>query len=75
MFTVFSNVASGFERLNLEGDFSQPNPVKNSRSMVIAIMGGTGAGKSTFVRRLTGQNDIKIGHSLRSSKLSTATSS
>ncbi|KAG8819391.1 hypothetical protein FRC17_010470 [Serendipita sp. 399] len=33
---------------------------------VIAIMGPKGAGKSTFISLATGNNDAKIGHSLRS---------
>ncbi|KAG8790762.1 hypothetical protein FRC17_008857, partial [Serendipita sp. 399] len=34
--------------------------------VVIAVMGPTGAGKSTFISLATGNNDAKIGHSLRS---------
>ncbi|KAF8907866.1 hypothetical protein CPB84DRAFT_1959430 [Gymnopilus junonius] len=34
--------------------------------VIIMVMGPTGTGKSTFVRLLTNDNDIQIGHSLKS---------
>lgn len=34
---------------------------------VVAIMGSTGAGKSTFVKRVTGSKQVQVGHSLESS--------
>jgi GTP-binding protein EngB required for normal cell division len=36
--------------------------------LVIAVMGCTGAGKSSFIQRVTGCKDIEVGHSLNSSK-------
>jgi ABC-type transport system involved in cytochrome bd biosynthesis fused ATPase/permease subunit len=39
---------------------SQPGDV------VIAVMGMTGVGKSSFIQRVTGRKDIRIGHSLSS---------
>jgi ABC-type proline/glycine betaine transport system ATPase subunit len=36
--------------------------------VVIAIMGMTGVGKSTFIRTITGCDDIVIGHGLMSGK-------
>lgn len=37
--------------------------------IVIAVMGVTGAGKSTFIRTVTGQNDVEVGHNLESGKV------
>lgn len=37
-----------------------------SDDILIAVMGATGAGKSTFVRLATGDNSIRVGQSLRS---------
>ncbi len=34
--------------------------------VVIAVMGVTGAGKSSFVKKMTGRNDVYVGHSLSS---------
>ncbi|KAL7272119.1 hypothetical protein RUND412_005089 [Rhizina undulata] len=34
--------------------------------IVIAVMGVTGAGKSNFIRKITGREDIVVGHSLES---------
>jgi len=35
---------------------------------LIAVMGVTGAGKSTLVRRITGCDAVEVGHSLSSSE-------
>jgi ABC-type sugar transport system ATPase subunit len=37
-----------------------------SDDVVIALMGVTGAGKSTFIKTITGYEDIQIGHNLTS---------
>ena len=37
-----------------------------STPILIAVMGVTGAGKTTFVSRVTGETDLEIGHGLRS---------
>ncbi|KIM94588.1 hypothetical protein OIDMADRAFT_79278, partial [Oidiodendron maius Zn] len=34
--------------------------------VLIAVMGMTGTGKSSFIRQLTGSDEVKVGHSLRS---------
>jgi putative ribosome biogenesis GTPase RsgA len=34
--------------------------------VVVAVMGLTGVGKSSFVKNVTGREDIKVGHSLDS---------
>jgi ABC-type hemin transport system ATPase subunit len=39
--------------------------------IIIAVMGMTGAGKSTFIRRITGDQSIKVGHKLSSGKSNT----
>jgi ABC-type hemin transport system ATPase subunit len=38
----------------------------NSSEIVIAVMGMTGAGKSSFIKRVSGREDIIIGHKLSS---------
>jgi ABC-type proline/glycine betaine transport system ATPase subunit len=35
--------------------------------IVVAFMGVTGSGKSSFIKALTGRNDIVVGHGLTSS--------
>jgi len=37
--------------------------------VVIAVMGPTGAGKSSFVRAATGDNSVDVGHTLQSGRL------
>ena len=36
---------------------------------LVAVMGDTGAGKSSFIKLVTGNDKVKVGGSLRSSKL------
>jgi putative ribosome biogenesis GTPase RsgA len=36
--------------------------------IVIAIMGVTGVGKSTFIASVTGRKDVQVGHDLYSGK-------
>ncbi|KAK8875157.1 P-loop containing nucleoside triphosphate hydrolase protein [Apiospora arundinis] len=36
------------------------------KDALIAVMGMTGAGKTTFISKVTGRNDLEIGHSLTS---------
>jgi ABC-type transport system involved in cytochrome bd biosynthesis fused ATPase/permease subunit len=43
-------------------------PAKMETPILIAVMGCTGAGKSSFVRLVTGNNEVKVGHHLTSSK-------
>jgi ABC-type branched-subunit amino acid transport system ATPase component len=42
--------------------------VSQNADIVIAVMGVTGAGKSSFVATVTGQKDIRVGHDLYSGK-------
>lgn len=50
-------------------DFVPPQqPTLRSGDVVIAAMGVTGAGKSTFVSLLSSDNDVEIGHGLKSSE-------
>ncbi|KAG9845925.1 hypothetical protein KCU98_g6587, partial [Aureobasidium melanogenum] len=42
---------------------------QSADDIVIALMGVTGSGKSTFIKRVTGREDIQIGHELTSSTL------
>jgi ABC-type thiamine transport system ATPase subunit len=36
------------------------------RDIVVAVMGATGAGKSTFIRRVTGNDTVVVGDGLKS---------
>ncbi|EWC45606.1 hypothetical protein DRE_05167 [Drechslerella stenobrocha 248] len=47
-----------------EGDFTEWG---EEREVLIAVMGMTGAGKTTFISKATGKQDIGIGHDLKSS--------
>ncbi|KAI1266033.1 P-loop containing nucleoside triphosphate hydrolase protein [Xylariaceae sp. FL1019] len=38
----------------------------NSKDVLIAVMGMTGSGKTTFISKVTGRTDLKIGHDLTS---------
>lgn len=40
----------------------------SSSDVVVAIMGVTGSGKSTFVSQLVGQENVVVGHSLQSGR-------
>jgi hypothetical protein len=40
-----------------------------SDDVVIAVMGVTGAGKSSFIAKVTERSDIPVGHSLNSGKV------
>ena len=37
---------------------------------VVAVMGVTGSGKSSFIKTLTGREDIQVGHTLKSGEVS-----
>jgi predicted GTPase len=37
--------------------------------IIIALMGETGSGKSSFIKRITGSDTVKIGHGLNSGPL------
>lgn len=45
-----------------------------SSPILIAVLGVTGAGKTTFISKCTGRNDLKIGYGLESCKSRLATS-
>lgn len=38
------------------------------KNIYIALMGLTGSGKSSFIKRVTGRTDVHVGHSLASGK-------
>lgn len=38
----------------------------NDSSVVIAVMGMTGVGKSSFIRSVSGRKDVVVGHTLSS---------
>lgn len=41
----------------------------NNNDVVVAVMGVTGCGKSSFIKKVTGRSDVKVGDSLTSGKL------
>ena len=43
--------------------------MRSTDDVVIALMGITGAGKSTFIQKVTGRADIQIGHNLTSGEI------
>ncbi|KAG9602826.1 hypothetical protein KCU86_g1472, partial [Aureobasidium melanogenum] len=51
------------DNATLSGDIPTPDDI------VVALMGVTGSGKSTFIKRVTGRQDIQIGHELTPSTL------
>lgn len=40
------------------------------QEVLIAVMGVTGAGKSSFVKLITGNPNVRVGHSLHAGKAS-----
>ncbi|KAG9856311.1 hypothetical protein KCU98_g1485, partial [Aureobasidium melanogenum] len=57
----------GGDKLNVNGKVSASDNRAQNHDIVIALMGVTGSGKSTFIKRVTGREDIQIGHQLTSS--------
>jgi ABC-type hemin transport system ATPase subunit len=49
----------------------QQRPILRAGDVIIAAMGVTGAGKSTFVSLLSPDEDVEIGHDLKSSECPT----
>ena len=45
-----------------------PRPALRSGDVIVIAMGVTGAGKSTFVSLVSPDEDVEIGHDLRSSE-------
>ncbi|KAK0721567.1 hypothetical protein B0T26DRAFT_810697 [Lasiosphaeria miniovina] len=58
-----SNTVSKSSKTNPFVDTSMSN---TSKTVVIAVMGATGAGKSTFIKTITGRDDVVVGGSLLS---------
>jgi ABC-type hemin transport system ATPase subunit len=50
-------------------EFSK-DPVKGAPWAFIAVMGVTGAGKSTFIRWASGDEEVEVGHDLHSCQFS-----
>jgi 50S ribosomal subunit-associated GTPase HflX len=61
---------SFFRKLKKSGDDvrrTNRNRINKSRAeIVVAIMGLTGAGKSSFIQTVTGNRNVRIGHELNS---------
>ena len=49
----------------MDDGFDLPIPTE---ACMVLILGETGAGKSYFIRKLTSNPDVKVGHSLESCK-------
>ena len=45
----------------------------SNEEVVVAVMGVTGAGKSSFIQDVTGDQNIRIGHDLESGTVSLST--
>lgn len=59
---------------NMPGSFQEDDSDTEGEqedSIVIAVMGVTGAGKSTFIKTVSGRNDVVVGDSLCSGKSTT----
>ncbi|KAI1382350.1 P-loop containing nucleoside triphosphate hydrolase protein [Hypoxylon crocopeplum] len=70
--SAFSPQAEDSSRTSYLGDFKSlykefTSPYKwNSPDILVAVMGMTGSGKTTFISKVTGRTDLKIGHGLTS---------
>lgn len=51
--------------MKVDEDVALPNTARDTDDVVIAFMGTTGSGKSSFVQAITGRNDI-VGDGLQS---------
>jgi hypothetical protein len=49
-------------------DIQEPKRRRGVPEVVVAVMGVTGAGKSSFIRRVTGNDGVLIGSGLQSSE-------
>ena len=56
-------------RVNI-GTSSRLPPHVDDPVLVIAVMGVTGSGKSNFIRVVSGRDDVEVGDTLRSCKIS-----
>ena len=65
--SLSSRVSSFFRRLYPKADALKHG--ENGPDVVVAIMGTTGSGKSSFIANVTGRNDIPVGHDLNSGSL------
>lgn len=64
---IVSHALSFVFRLSLKAA-SNDEKVSQNADIVIAVMGVTGAGKSSFIAAVTGRKDIRVGHDLYSGK-------
>ncbi len=65
--TLKPNMAGSLLRAN-RPQSSNGEIVSQNADIVIAVMGVTGAGKSSFIASVTGRIDVQIGHDLYSGK-------
>jgi len=59
----WENVPAFFDQIPSSTNFAE------DKDIVIAVMGATGAGKSSFIKTVSGRNDVIVGDSLSSGKL------
>ena len=60
-------VRFGEEQAETRADSSSDTSIEQtSEEVVIAVMGVTGSGKSTFIRTMTGNDSVHVGHGLES---------
>jgi hypothetical protein len=62
---IYLTSAFNFERM-VTVHHSQKSARRDGEEVVIAVMGPTGAGKSSFIQCVTGRKDVRIGHTLSS---------
>jgi hypothetical protein len=65
-----SVILQEFQKRQVADTTPQPKqrPKKRSitREVVVAVMGVTGAGKSSFIRKVTGNDEVRVGEGLQS---------
>ncbi|KAF5359745.1 hypothetical protein D9756_003445 [Leucocoprinus leucothites] len=64
---AFDTSSSSITSSSLRSDNSStPATDSHNHPIIIIVMGPTGAGKSNFIKVATGNDDVQVGHSLRS---------
>jgi GTPase len=53
---------------NVLGSVNRSPGFSDDTSVVVAVMGATGAGKSTFIKMVSGRDDVVVGNTLSSGR-------
>lgn len=61
-----SKITAARNSLLLQPESEMTRKPQTKSKKLIAVLGVTGAGKTTLISRATGRNDLEIGHSLES---------